>query len=175
MAPRHGGDEESYEEGLGLPNESGEYTTYMKWRREMEENRTIRGRCCWMRYRIWFLLLKFNPYLAGFVTVVVTCGVFFSSLKAGNEDEAAFTQSLLSGTVTMLILQFFSMLADKFSRFPETSRPHIHDETHWSMVAIFLIYIFCLCLAIWALANINEYCSGNKKPCYIKAAFITSN
>jgi hypothetical protein len=168
-------DQEGYENRLGAMNESGEYATYIKWEREMRENRSCRGRLRWMVYRLWFMLLELNSLLSGFVTVVVTCGVFYSSLKAGNEDEAAFVQSLLSGSVAMCVFQGFAYMADKLSRFPETSRRHVIDKTHWSVGCIFLVYLVALIVACWALANINNYCGSEKKPCFIKAAFITQN
>jgi len=126
-------------------------------------------------YRFWAFLLKFNSLLGGYITVIITSGVFFASIQAGNDDLSAFTQSFLSGLVAATVLMALSDCAYKVSRFRETSERHLYNETHWSMMAVFLCYIIVMAVCSFALKNINDYCSLTQKPCQLKRAFITSN
>jgi hypothetical protein len=95
-------------------------------------------------------------------------------MKAGNELDIAFIQSLLTGFVVMIFFLMGGAVSDKCSRFREINYAQIvRDETHWSRVGLFIIYVVCLGLSAWALKNINNYCGQDKKPCLLKEAFIS--
>ncbi len=169
-------DEESYSRGLEMrPNTSGEYATYAKWQRELEEDNTCAGKFRRWRHYMLIIFFRLNSYLAAYLTVIITSGVYFASLQAGNDDLSAFAQSFLSGVVVATVFVLFTETADRCSRFPEHSTKHVQNDVHWSRGAVFICYLIGLIISSFALKNINDYCMLTQKPCHLKHAFIPPN
>lgn len=172
-------DQEDYEHGLDVKvdtrpsnlNQSGEFATYQAWLRELEEAKGCLGRLRRWRWWWWCFLLRIQYLFTDFIIVMSVAGSFYTTAKEGIDDELSFVRAILVGLVVMLVLRGLNYISYKYSVFPETSRAYVEDQSHCSKYLVFLAHLIFFVVGVTFLAQVNDFCSREGKPCLVEWIF----